>query len=52
MSSNDNNQEELMELAHEAVPGFDKAFYLVFVLALVYLALILLKSASHGGGHV
>lgn len=35
---------ELMELSHEAVPGYPKVFYIVFVLSLAYVALILLKT--------
>ncbi|MEN8256303.1 MAG: hypothetical protein ABFS09_00385 [Thermodesulfobacteriota bacterium] len=36
--------EEIMVLAHEAWPGFAKAFWIIFSLACVYLGLLLFLS--------
>lgn len=36
-----NKNEELMELKHEAVPGFKPVFIVVFAVSLVYMAYIL-----------
>lgn len=36
--------EEIMELKHEADPLYKKIFYIVFIVCIVYLALIFLKS--------
>ena len=36
-----NKEEELMELKHEAVPGYKPVFIVVFTVSLVYMAYIL-----------
>jgi hypothetical protein len=35
---------EIMELSHEPVPGYRTAFYIVFLLGVLYLAIIFLKT--------
>jgi hypothetical protein len=40
----DKDEKELMELKHEAVPGYRPVFNVVFLLAVVYLGLILWKT--------
>jgi len=37
-------KEELKELHHEAVPGYRKIFTIVFVISVLYLALILVNT--------
>ncbi len=37
-------KEELKELAHEPVPGYRTVFYIVMAIAVLYLAIILLKT--------
>ena len=37
-------KEELQELHHEEVPGYKKVFAVVFVVALIYLAAILINT--------
>ena len=37
------NKNELMELKHDAVPGYRGAFLVVFTLSLIYMAYILLQ---------
>jgi hypothetical protein len=37
-------KEELQELHHEAVPGYKKIFFIVFVVCIIYLALILITT--------
>jgi hypothetical protein len=37
-------KEELQELHHEAVPGYKKIFTIVFVVSIVYLAVILINT--------
>ena len=36
----DKKHEELMELKHEAQPGYPIAFYTVFVIAVIYLVFL------------
>ena len=36
--------EKLQELHHEAVPGYKTVFIIVFVVALIYLAVILINT--------
>jgi hypothetical protein len=36
--------EELMELSHEPVPGYKKAFYIVMTIAIIYIAVILFNT--------
>jgi len=38
------NQEEKMELGHEPVPGYRKAFFIAITVGSLYLALILLNT--------
>ena len=44
--------EEIMVLAHEAWPGFAKAFWIIFSLACVYLGLLLFLSFGKVDGGV
>ena len=37
-------KEELQELHHEAVPGYKKIFLIVFVVFIIYLAVILINT--------
>jgi len=37
-------KEELQELHHEAVPGYKRIFTIVFVVSIVYLAVILINT--------
>lgn len=37
-------EDELKELHHEEVPGYRKIFYIVLVIAIIYLTLIFLKT--------
>lgn len=37
------NDKEIMELAHEPVPGYRTAFYVIFALSLIYLAIIFIS---------
>ena len=34
------HDKEIMELAHEPVPGYRAAFYIIFAISLIYLAVI------------
>ncbi len=34
------NDKEIMELTHEPVPGYRPAFYIIFAISLIYLAVI------------
>ena len=38
------NHEEKMELSHEPVPGYRKAFFIAITIGSLYLALILLNT--------
>lgn len=42
MSKHDKD-EELMELGHDAVPGYKPAFYAIFVVAWIYLGYLFYK---------
>ncbi|MBI5213435.1 MAG: hypothetical protein HY957_08700 [Nitrospirae bacterium] len=44
MSGQQEEKKEIMELSHEPVPGYRTAFYIVFLLGVLYLAVIFLKS--------
>lgn len=44
MSGQQGEKKEIMELGHEPVPGYRTAFYIVFLLGILYLAVIFLKS--------
>ena len=35
-------KEEIMELSHEPKPGYDKAYYVVITIGIIYLAVIFL----------
>jgi hypothetical protein len=35
--------EEIMELGHDPVPGYRTAFYIIFAISFVYLAIIFFK---------
>jgi hypothetical protein len=35
-------KEEIMELSHEPTPGYDKAYYVVITIGIIYLAVIFL----------
>jgi hypothetical protein len=37
-------KEDLQELHHEAVPGYKKIFLIVFVVFIIYLAVILINT--------
>ena len=37
-------EEERKELSHEPVPGYRPAFYIIFTVSLLYLALIFIKA--------
>ncbi|MGR3318200.1 MAG: hypothetical protein ACUZ8O_06930 [Candidatus Anammoxibacter sp.] len=38
----ENEKDVIMELKHDAVPGYRKAFYIVFALGIIYLGIIFL----------
>jgi hypothetical protein len=38
-----NDQDEKMELRHEPVAGYRAAFYIVFAVSLLYMAIIFIK---------
>ncbi len=40
------NEEEVMELSHDSVPGYRPVFYVVFAVTIIYLAVVLI----YGGG--
>lgn len=44
MSGQQEEKKEIMELVHEPAPGYRTAFYIVFLLGVLYLAVIFLKS--------
>ena len=46
-----NEQGELMELSHEAVPGFKKAFYVIFALGCLFLAGVFIFGGSGINAH-
>ena len=46
-----NEQGELMELKHEPVPGFKKAFIIIFALGCLYLAGVFLFGGSIINAH-
>jgi hypothetical protein len=46
-----NDKGELMELGHDAVPGYRKIFYVIFVLGLSYLFFVFAFGDSFMGGH-
>ncbi len=35
-------KEEIMELSHEPKPGYDKAYYVVIAIGIIYLAIALI----------
>ncbi len=35
-------KEEIMELSHEPTPGYDKAYYVVIAIGIIYLAITLI----------
>ncbi len=35
-------KEEIMELKHEPTPGYDKAYYVVITIGIIYLAIALI----------
>lgn len=39
----EDHKEELMELGHEAVPGYTPVFWVVFVIAWLYLGFLFVK---------
>ena len=39
MKMNEENK-EIMELGHDPVPGYRPAFYIIFAISLIYLAII------------
>jgi hypothetical protein len=53
MENNNSDHKELMELKHEAVPGYKKVFYAAFALGLIYLGLIFTfgRHFFEAGGH-
>ena len=40
MSGHGDKDKELMELKHDALPGFRPVFYVVFALGIIYLAAV------------
>ena len=38
------NDQELKELKHDPVPGYRPAFFIIFGLSLIYLAMIFIKA--------
>ncbi len=38
------NDQELKELKHDPVPGYRPAFFIVFGISLIYLAMIFIKA--------
>ena len=40
MSGHGDKDKELMELKHDALPGFRPVFYVVFAIGILYLALV------------
>ena len=46
----ENHDEEIMELKHKAIPGYMPIFWAVFVLGIIYLAVVFVF-AEGGGGH-
>ncbi len=36
-------EEEIMELSHDPVPGYRPAFYIIFAISLIYLAIIFIR---------
>ncbi len=44
MSGQQEEKKEIMELSHEPVSGYRTAFYIVFLVGILYLAVIFLKS--------
>ena len=43
--------EEKQELHHEAWPGFRRAFFVVFILALLYMLTIFIGTGGQAGSH-
>ena len=41
MNKNKDKKEELMELAHDAIPGYKPVFLVVFILSVLYIGFIL-----------
>ncbi|MEJ6719200.1 MAG: hypothetical protein QNK82_11985 [Akkermansiaceae bacterium] len=55
MASHSPTDEPLLELKHDAVPGYMRVFLIAFAVMTLYLALILIvspgKAEKHHGGH-
>ena len=55
MASHDHSDKPLSELKHDPIPGYRRAFLVVFAVLAVYLAAILISSPgsakSHYGDH-
>lgn len=43
LSMNHDNDEEIMELKHEQLPGYRNIFLVVFALALIYLGIVFFR---------
>jgi hypothetical protein len=45
------HDKELKELKHDPVPGYRPAFYIIFVLSLIYMIIVFLNSAGINAAH-
>lgn len=43
------HDEEVMELRHDAVPGYRPAFYVVFAVTVIYLIFVMVYGGDTGG---
>jgi hypothetical protein len=43
------HDEEVMELSHDAVPGYRPVFYVVFAVTVIYLVYVMLYGGDIGG---